>query len=257
MKYAQLVMGLLVGTALGGTVIAATGKDLGAQPVAGATAGLDKDAIKALVRETIMEEPQLILESVQKFQQDQRVKDTQGASDALKDPALLKAVMEPKIAASFGPKNSKKVIVEFFDYNCPVCKMQHKILKDLMSKDKELRLVLREYPIFGPSSDFNSAIGLAIHLNHPEKYQAYFEQMLEQPGHGDEKAMLKIVKDLGLDIEKLKEQAKAPEVEATMKENREIGEKLHIQGTPTLIVNGQIIPHAAPADELEARLKAK
>ena len=77
MKYAQMVMGLLIGTALGGTVIAATGNNVSA----GAGASLDKEAIKQIVRDTITQEPKLILDSVQKYQDDQHKQEMQTASD--------------------------------------------------------------------------------------------------------------------------------------------------------------------------------
>ncbi len=62
MKYAQLIMGLLIGTALGGTVVASTGVAPGG--------AADPEAIKQIVRDVISQEPKLILDSVQKYQMD-------------------------------------------------------------------------------------------------------------------------------------------------------------------------------------------
>ena len=169
MKYAQLVMGLLIGTALGGAVVASTG-----EPGTGGS-GLSRDDIKAIVRETISEEPTLIISSVQKYQEGERSKAQQSANDALKDKALRAEVFDAKTAGVYGT-NEKRTIVQFFDYNCPACKMQHQALNTLLAKDKDIRIIFREYPIFGPTSDENSRLGLAVARLAPEKYYDFYEK---------------------------------------------------------------------------------
>jgi protein-disulfide isomerase len=120
MKYAQLIIGLLAGTAIGGAVVVSAGN-----PLAGAGlnfgGGVDRESVKQIVRDTISEEPQLIMDSVQKFQEARRKQTTQNANELLKDPAMKAEIYEFADAAFVGPKDAKKVVVEFFDYDCPAC----------------------------------------------------------------------------------------------------------------------------------------
>ena len=63
------------------------------------------------------------------------------------------------------------------------------------------------------------------------------------------------VSDL-IDVDKVKAESQKPEIAQAIEANHKLGEKLHIQGTPTLIVGDELIPHAAQASELEERLDA-
>ena len=62
-------------------------------------------------------------------------------------------------------------------------------------------------------------------------------------------------KELGLDVEAVKTEARKPEVAAILEQNRVLGEKLGIQGTPTLVIGDEVILHAAEAGDIARRLK--
>lgn len=248
MKYAQLIIGLLAGTALGGSVVAGTGMTPAGN---GAT---NPEEVKKIVREVIMAEPQLIMESVQKFQMDQQKKAQQSASEVLKEPGVKEQVFNDPNAASTGPKDSKRVVAEFFDYNCGACKFMFKSLDELVKKDPNVRVVFHEYPIFGPVSETNAKIGLAVNRLHPEKYFDFHIKMMTHEGKVDEKVAMDYAKGLGMDVAKLKEESEKKELVEILENNRKLGEKLRIQGTPTLVVGDEIVPHALGFDELEARL---
>lgn len=251
MKYAQLVIGLLVGTALGGSVIAATGTTPGAS-----SAG-DSESVKAIVRDVIAQEPQLILDSVQKYQMAEQQKKAAKASDALKDAAVRDQVFNNADAPNHGPKDSKRVIVEFFDYNCGVCKQMFKGLETLAKKDPTVRVAFFEFPIFGETSETNSKIALAVNRLYPEKYFDFHAKMMTNPARGtDAKVALGFAKALGMDADKVKAESEKKEVADILIANRAIGEKLHVQGTPLLIIGDEIIPHAMSPEDLEARVNA-
>ena len=247
MKYAQLIIGLLAGTAIGGSVVAGTGAPIGAG------AGMDNEGIKKIVREVIADEPKLIMESVQKFQMEEQKKQSVGASEMLKDKAINEQVFNDPNAATYGPKESKHVLVQFFDYNCGACKYMFKTTDALVKKDKTIRVVFHEYPIFGPASEANARIGLAVNRLNPDKYYDFHVKMMSATDRTDEKTALKFASELGLDAEKIKAEAAKPEVTAILDANRKLGEKLRIQGTPTLVIGDEVIPHALSFEDVEAR----
>jgi protein-disulfide isomerase len=254
MKYAQLIIGLLAGTALGGAVVASTGAPVGS--AMGTT--LSKADVQAIVRETISSEPKLILESVQKYQDTLRNEQDANASAALKDKAVRDEVFNYPDAAFIGPKDATKIVVEFFDYDCPACKMMFKGIDQLVHTDKNVKVIFREYPIFGPVSDNNAKIGIAVSRLYPAQYFVFHEKMMSGQGHdGSEKKTMGILKDLGFDVEKVKAEAAKPDVQATLDATRKTGDKLHIQGTPTLVIGDEIVPHALGYDELKAKVDAE
>ncbi len=255
MKQAQFILGLLAGTALGGVVVASTNMPIAGN--SGGASGLDKAAVEQIVRDTISNEPKLILDSLQKYTEEQRKQQDSASSEVLKDPAVRDKVFNYAGAAFTGPKDSSRVVVEFFDYNCPACKFMFKGVEGLVAKDKTVKVIFREYPIFGPVSEANSRIGLAVAKLYPEKYFAFHTKMMSHEGRTDEKTALDYAKGLGMDVDKIKLEAAKKETQAILDDDRELGTKLKIQGTPTLVVGDQIIPHALGQDELETLLNGK
>lgn len=249
MKYTQLLMGLIAGMAIGGSVVASTG----AAPIS-AGGAVDAEAVRKIVRDVIDKEPQLILASVQKFQEKEHSKSDKAGADALKSEAVRKQIFDDKGIASVGPKDSKRVIVEFFDYNCPACKMQYQEIDKIVKKDSSVRILFREYPIFGSVSEENSRLGIGVAHVAPEKYFAFYEKMHSHQGRVTENDALAYIKELGIDVEKVRTEAKKPETNALLEENRKLADILNIKGTPTLIVGDQMIPHAAEADDILSRL---
>lgn len=245
MKYAQLISGLLIGTALGGSVVAATG-----------SGSASDERIKEIVRETISEEGKLIIDAVQKFQQGEQKEQSAKASEALQDGTYDDRLFNDENSPFIGPANSKRVVVEFFDYNCPACKMQFKALDELAEKDKEAKIVFKEYPIFGEQSEINSKIGIAVHRADPDKYFPYHKKMMTFEGRADKAAALKFVKEIGLDPKKIEKDAMGDEVGKILTAERQLGGELKIQGTPSMVVGKELVPHALPYDELEKKLNA-
>lgn len=248
MKYAQLLIGVLAGAAIGGSVVAGTGAPLG-----GGSAG-DAEAMKKIVRDVISEEPKLIIESLQKFQMEEQRKAMQSANEVLKDDSVNKALYEDPNAAVVGNKEATRTVVEFFDYNCGACKMMFKGIDELLKKDKYVKVIFHEYPIFGPASDTNSRIGLAVWRTNPDKYYDFHVKMMTHEGRVDEKVAYGYVKEVGIDEAKVRAEAEKKEIVEVIDSNRALGQKLKIQGTPTLVVNGEIVPHALSFEDLEARL---
>lgn len=248
MKYAQLIVGLLAGSAIGSSVVASTGS-MGRAPAA------DKEAMKQIVRDVIMEEPQLIITSIEKMQADAQKKQQEASGEAVKDPAIRAQIFDNPNAAAIGPKDSTRMVAEFFDYNCGACKMMFSSIDALQKKDKNVRFVFHEYPIFGPTSEANSKIAIAVNRLYPEKQFDFHTKMMTHEGRTDEKVALGYVKALGMDVDKIKAESEKAEVAAALEANRKLGESLHIQGTPTLVVGDELVPHGLSLEDLEARLK--
>ncbi len=248
MKYAQLIVGLLAGTVLGAGGIASTGKQ--------AAAGLTKEDVQQIVRDTIKDEPQLILQSVNDYQRGQQDADVKAASEQLKDSAVHMALFSTPDTAYAGNKDGKKVVVEFFDYNCPACKMMFTGIDKLVKEDKDFKIIFKEFPIFGPSSDNNAKRGLAIWKLFPDRYFEFHEKMMAKPGHGEEKVAHEVIKEMGLDAKKIEDEMKNPEYARMIEDNRKLGEKLKIQGTPTLVIGDELVPSALRYEDLKAKVDA-
>lgn len=79
---------------------------------------------------------------------------------------------DPDIPVLGNPKGDI-TLVEYFDYQCPICKVIHPELSRVIREDGKVRLVSKSWPIFGNASVYAAQIALAA------KYQNKFSEAHE------------------------------------------------------------------------------
>jgi protein-disulfide isomerase len=188
------------------------------------------------MRNFIIDNPQVLLEAVQRHEESQQAAE----NDAIKT-ALIQHKEELLGGQSpvSGNPNGDVTVVEFFDYNCPYCRKAVPIVVDALNADKGLRVVYKEWPILGPGSQFAARAALASHAQ--GKYQAFHEALMTSPGSVDEATTLQIARSVGLDVERLKGDMKSPAIKTELERNFTLAEKLRITGTPAFVIGGEIL----------------
>lgn len=131
------------------------------------------------------------------------------------------------------------ILVEFFDYNCPYCRQATPMLDRLEQEDKGLRLVFKEYPILGPGSVFAARAALASQKQ--GKYLAFHKAMMAYQDRITETSSLEVAANVGLDIEKLKQDMKDPAIDEAIRRNIALAQALRISGTPTFVAGREIV----------------
>lgn len=94
-----------------------------------------------------------------------------------------KAVVDDPVAPKRGAAGYDVSIVEFFDYNCPYCRRMKPVLNHLLASDPKVRIVYRDWPIFGPAS--REAAKAAIASQWQGRHAAFHEALLTSPGKLD------------------------------------------------------------------------
>ncbi len=112
-------------------------------------------------------------------------------------------------------------LVEFFDYNCAYCRRAHADMKQLIAEDPNLRVVLKEFPILGDGSVAAAQVAVAVLLTAPDKYAAFHDELITEPGQVDGAKALAVAVDLGMDADKLKVVAASDEAKANINEVRD------------------------------------
>ena len=74
---------------------------------------------------------------------------------------LRKSLERDPTSPVLGNPNGDITLTEFFDYNCPFCRKMVDPLHRLISSDNQLRVVFREWPVFGADSEFAARASLA------------------------------------------------------------------------------------------------
>jgi protein-disulfide isomerase len=149
-------------------------------------------------------------------------------------------------------------IVEFFDYRCPYCKDMEPILAKLLAQDQSLRLVEKDWPVFGGISVYAAEVALAARWQ--GKYPQVHAALFAAPGPLDREAVRKAAQSAGLDLTRLDRDAAArrAEIEGILSKTDEEAHLLHLQGTPVFVIGPYIVPGMLSAEKLaEIVRKAK
>jgi protein-disulfide isomerase len=73
-------------------------------------------------------------------------------------------------------------------------------------------------------------------------------------GQLGEEAVMKAAGSVGLDVERLKTDMGAPDIEAQLKRNYELAQSLEIRGTPAFVVGPALIPGAVDVGTLRQKI---
>ncbi|MGE3476700.1 MAG: DsbA family protein [Rhodospirillaceae bacterium] len=206
-----------------------------------------KKEVRALVREYILANPEIITEAVSLLQ------DKEEKAKASKVVAAINAnkaaLFTPPEATVIGNPKGDVTVVEFFDYNCGYCKQVYPTVMETLKEDGKIKLVLKEFPILGPGSVVASQAALAARKQN--KYQDFHMAMLSHRGQLNEDSIMKIAADVKLDVKKLREDMKAPEITEILKKNHQLAQDLGIEGTPAIVVGETLVPGALQKDHLK------
>jgi protein-disulfide isomerase len=214
----------------------------------GSFSDAQKTEIGEIVRQYLMENPEVLLDVSKALEARQQQAEAEQRKGAL--AAHAKAIFHGSNDFVAGNPNGDVTIVEFFDYNCGWCKKGFPEVMSLIEKDKNLRVVLKEFPIFGGDSDYAAIAALAAKKQN--KYMELHAALFSHEGKITQQVVDDLAKANGIDLEKLKADMKSPEIAQSLAETREIAQALAINGTPAFIIDEQVSPGYLPADSLAA-----
>lgn len=221
-----------------------------------------KKEVEKVVHDYLVANPEVLLEASQALQQKQQQNMQQQAQSAIKENT--DQLFQGKLTVAGNPKGNV-TIVEFFDYQCIHCKKMSPVISSLIKKDRDLRVIYKEFPIFGKSSELASRAALAAGMQ--GKYQAMHNALISVDKRLNDKIVMDTAKSIGLDMKKFKTDMDSKEVTEVLEANRALAEKLHLMGTPAFIVastpDGQFkagsepsfIPGAASEESLQELIK--
>jgi protein-disulfide isomerase len=147
--------------------------------------------------------------------------------------------------AVLGNPRGSKVLVEFTDYNCPYCEKSLEDVTRLVAGDPDLKVVIREWPIF-EGSDIASRMALAAAMQ--GKYRAFHEAMFRM---GDPQAA---ARSAGLDMARAEADAASDAITVELARNAELARSMGFNGTPAWIAGRKPIGGAVGHDALKAAL---
>lgn len=150
---------------------------------------------------------------------------------------LRKSLERDPNAPVLGNPKGDITLTEFFDYNCPFCREMIGTVHRVIAEDSNLRVVYREWPVFGEGSVFASRASLAS--LEQGKYWQLHEAMMRMKGPAEEASVMKIVKQLGLDEAKLRKDMEAANIDEHFDKSEALANHMGLMGTPTFVAGDE------------------
>ncbi len=199
----------------------------------------DRKVTEQTIHDYLLANPEIIpqaQEALANKQYEDKVAEIQHAVD--KQGA--RAYLNPKIAFVTGPAKPKATVVEFFDYNCPYCRISLPAMKKYYDAHKnDTRFVFIEFPIKGDESVLATRALLAARKQ-PGKYLPFHFALMAEERLVDAGVIDEVAAKLGLDLAKLHADMQDPHAAQTIAAAELLARRSNIAGTPTFIVNGNV-----------------
>ena len=213
---------------------------------------LTKADVEAIVKKTIEENPELIMNSVRDYQMKQQAATL---SKAAKNIVAMKGDLQNNPNSPFaGNPNGDVTIVEFFDYHCHYCKQFYPTVAKLIDDDKNLRVVFKEFPILSEDSALAAKAALAVYSIDKGKYFAYHTALMKSSGAFTMDMLQDKAKEVGIDPDAFKKAMDNADLTKEIDHNKELAQSIGINGTPAIIVGNDLIPGAIEYDALKAKI---
>lgn len=204
---------------------------------------VNKSEVEQIIEDYIRNNPEVILESVNDYQT-HGVAEQQAAAIQRNARKLFQNNLSPEM----GEADADIRIVEFFDYNCGYCKRVIDDVNRLTEGDHDIRVIFKEFPILGPTSETAARWALAAH--NQGQHNAFHTALMKTSGRIDESILESVARDQGLDVEKLRADAQSERITEYLDENRQLAQELSITGTPAFIIEDEIYPGAIQYNDI-------
>ncbi|MEP9390395.1 DsbA family protein [Mesorhizobium sp. KR9-304] len=165
-------------------------------------------------------------------------------------PSVDEVAHDPAIPALANPEGDV-TLVEFVDYQCPYCKLCYLEIMKLVAEDGGIRLVVKDWPIFGPPSEF-AARALLASTDDPA-YAGTIDALMRNERKLTRLRTERLLDDAGISIAALGERMEAcgPGIDQVLARNAAQASDFRLAGTPALLVGGVLYRHGLPLAALK------
>ncbi|MFC7704956.1 DsbA family protein [Plastorhodobacter daqingensis] len=221
----------------------------------GAMSAPEREAFGEAVRSYLMENPEVLVEAITVLEQ------RQFAQAAENDGALIAmnrdAILDDGHSWVGGNLEGDVTLVEFVDYRCGFCRRAHPEVEALIAQDGNIRLILKEFPILGEQSTLASRFAVAVQQQAgDDSYKAAHDALMELRGDVTIPTLERLAGELGLDAPAVIAHMNAESVSEVLRANHQLAERLRISGTPTFILEDQMLRGYLPLEGMQEMVAA-
>jgi protein-disulfide isomerase len=228
----------------------ASGAVFGASAASSTATPVQKKQTEEVVHDYIIKNPEVLVQSLQGYQQKQMMEQTQKFKQIQQNSSKFASqLFHQTTDPTAGNPTGAVTLVEFFDYQCPHCIDMTKTIDETIKANPQVRVIFKEFPIRGAMSELATRAALAA-----QKQGKYFPLHLALMSSKTEPLTEDIIYDTaktaGLNVDKLKVDMKDKSVDQQIKTNYQLAKDLEIMFTPVLFIAKSNVTNNAKSDAI-------
>ncbi|MDC0737208.1 DsbA family protein [Cognatishimia sp. SS12] len=210
----------------------------------------ERQIFREEVRAYLLDNPEVIMEAVAVLEQ--RQAQDQVSADMNLVAANADAIFDDGYSWIGGNPEGDFTMVEFVDYRCGYCRRAHDEVKELVQADGNIRLIVKEFPILGEDSEASARFAIAVkNTLGAEAYAKVNDALIRLNTGINEVALRRLSATLGFDAEPLLAMMDDASVTAEIQQTRLLAQRLQITGTPTFVMQDEMMRGYAPLDTMQ------
>ena len=216
----------------------------------------ERALFRAEVRAYLFENPEVIMQAVEILQN--REAESQAQADFTLVTDNADAIFNDGFSWVGGNPNGDITLVEFLDYRCGYCKRAHGEVAELLESDGNIKLIVKELPILGDASVLASRFAIAVkQIAGNDSYKAVGDALMSFQGQITMPALTRLGNTFGLEMDAIEARMNSDEVTAEIASTRELANTLAISGTPTFVMQDELLRGYLPLDQMQAIVEDK
>jgi protein-disulfide isomerase len=155
-------------------------------------------------------------------------------------------------APVLGDPKATITIVEYSDFECPVCRSLHDALRGLLPKYPQVKVVFKDFPLeaLHPWARTAAIAGRCAYQQDPKAFWKLYDLIYDNQdvisASNAWDKMLDYAGRSGLNVDTFKSCMSSPQASGEVDASLSNGKELDVRSTPTLFVNGRRINGADP-----------
>ena len=216
----------------------------------------ERDSFRTAIRAYLLDNPEVLMEAIGVLE------NRQAAAEAAADQQMainnLDLIQNDPGSWVGGNLEGDITVVEFLDYKCGYCKRAYDEVEQLISTDGNIRFVVKEFPILGEQSTLASQFAVSVlQLHGGDTYKFVHDTLMTMRSDITPEALSQIASTVGLDPAPIFEHMSSDEVTNVLRANMELAQRLNISGTPTFVIEDELVRGYVPLDTMMAMVEAQ
>lgn len=210
----------------------------------------ERQAFRDEVRAYLLENPEVLMEAIAVLED--RQAEQQVANDASLVRVNAQDIFSDPHSWVGGNPEGDVTLVEFMDYRCSYCRRAFDDVEALIDGDQNIRLVIKEFPILGEQSELASRFAISVKAHHgDEAYKSVHDTLIKFRGNITMTSLDTVAARLDLDMDAITPLMTSDATNDIIRQNRQLAQRLGISGTPTFVLDEQMLRGYVPLDGMQ------